>query len=99
MERRKLALPIGGESHPGAVGAAEWDRHADACGESREEVRSIVKDVAQRLPDAVAQAAADGREDNDVRNEAAWRKRIDALQGEVRLQTARTLQSLSGAAG
>ena len=99
MERWELALPIGGESHPGAIGAAEWDRHADACGESREEVRSIVKDVAQRLPDAVAQAAADGREDNDVRNEAAWRKRIDALQGDVSLQTASTLQSLSGAAG
>ena len=99
MERRELALPIGGEGHPGAIGAAEWDRHADTCGESGEEVRSIVKDVAERLPDAVAQAAADSREDNDVRSEAAWRTRIGALQSEVRLQTARTLRSLSGAAG
>ena len=99
MERRRLALPIGGEGHPGAIGAAEWDRHADTCGEGREEVRSIVKDVAERLPDAVAQAAADSREDNDVRSEAAWRTRIDALKGEVRWQTARTLQCLSGAAG
>ena len=99
MERRGFALPIGGEGHPGAIGAAEWDRHADTCGESREEVRSIVKDVAERLPDAVAQAAADSREDNDVRSEAAWRTRIGALQSEVRLQTARTLRSLSGAAG
>ena len=99
MERRKLALTIGGEGRPGAIGAAEWDRHADTCGESREEVRSIVEDVAERLPDAVAQAAAEGREDNDVRSEAAWRTRIDALKGEVRWQTARTLQSLSEAAG
>lgn len=53
---RKAAMGIGGENRFGEVEAEHWVKFARDCGLPVDEVRLMVRELAERMPDAVADA-------------------------------------------
>jgi hypothetical protein len=56
LRYRRAAMAIGGENRFGAATANDWQRFANTLGFDVEEVRSMVKQMAQVIPDAVRDA-------------------------------------------
>ena len=52
----RAAMSIGGENRFGEVEARHWDKFATACGLPGEKVVGVVRELAGRLPDAMADA-------------------------------------------
>ena len=74
-----FALPVGGRHAFDAIGIPEWAKHAQSCGEDRELTLALVAEIADRLPDALAQAIRMAKEADENRAQAAVDKRANAM--------------------
>ena len=75
-----FVLPVGGQHSFAAIGASEWARHAQSCGEDEEEALAHVAEVVEQLPDAFSQATRKAKEADENRAQPAVDRRAAAMQ-------------------
>lgn len=84
----RAAMSIGGENRFGEAETRHWQKFATACSLPSEQVEQMVRDLAERIPDAMADAIA------DIPTAALGR---DVLTGQVHPRVARLCAITAGA--
>ena len=74
-----LAIGIGRQRRPNEVGPVQWLEHARTCGQDPAAVVAIVSSVLKDLPDALADARRQAREEDENVAEAAVERRANAI--------------------
>ena len=74
-----LAIGIGRQRRPSEVGPVQWLEHARTCGQDPTAVVAIVSSVLENLPDALADARREAREEDENVAQAAVNRRANAI--------------------
>ena len=88
---RALALPIGRATAAGMFDATALRWLADACGMRQDLAIDAAKDVAERLPDAIAQAKRASMDRDEARVPRDARLRLEAMTRGVESRSSRLL--------
>lgn len=75
--RPRLAMSIGGERDPSQLTGSHWDAFARAIGFSRQPVRRLLVDMAERLPDEAVTLR------DSLRDSPAWSDRHDLVVDDI----------------
>ena len=79
----QLAIGIARQRTPSAIGPVQWLEHARTTGQDPIGVMAIVSDVLEELPDAVADARRQARDEDENIAQAAVDRRADAINTYV----------------
>lgn len=98
---RKLALPVGNAEHPDELHAEDVEWLVQGTSMSGEEARAAARTIGEALPDAIAGAVAEAKEEDRIgdRHAAAGEARKRALQEDTRARCGRTAMVLRSARG
>ena len=91
---KRMVVPIGGETEFDRVTAVHWRRLAESGGVTTALVLDAVRESAERLPDALREAAANAQELDATKEHGARTTRIDAIEKHTVQRCKRTLDEL-----
>ena len=95
---RRAIIAVGGEVEFDQVKARHWRRLAEAGGVETALVFDAVRETAERLPDALGDAARTAHEHDDVSETRARDRRIEAIEHHTVQRCRRTLDELGARA-
>lgn len=95
---RRAVIPVGGEVEFDQVKARHWRRLAEAGGVETALVFDAVRETAERLPDALGDAARTAHEHDDVSETGARDGRIEAIAHHTVQRCRRTLDEFGARA-
>ena len=91
---KRMVVPIGGETEFDRVTAVHWRRLAESGAVTTALVLDAVRESAERLPDALREAAANAQELDATKEHGAQTTRIDAIEKHTVQRCKRTLDEL-----